>query len=366
MNKKLIYLVVGARPNFMKIAPLVRALEKTSKNFRFRLIHTGQHNNSEMNEVFLADLGIPSPDVYLNGSGGSHAEQTAKIMIEFEKECMKIRPDFVLVVGDINSTLACAIVSKKLDINLIHVEAGLRSRDRKMPEEINRILTDAISDLFFVTEPSAVDNLVAEGHDLEKIYYVGNVMIDNLFYQLKKLSSIDQTNFDSYKLKSSLNRYGVLTLHRPSNVDRPEDLEGIIKSVNQVSKIIPIIFPVHPRTNITLKKCNIIFSSEVHLLPPLAYKEFLSIWKDSEFIMTDSGGLQEETTALGIPCVTLRNNTERPSTIISGTNRLVGSPPLGLSKTVKHILSEDKAGSKIPEYWDGLAAERIIEILTKI
>ena len=365
MKKKLISLVVGARPNFMKIAPLVRALNNHSDNFSYQIIHTGQHNSIEMNEVFFSDLGIPSPDVYLKGSGGSHSEQTARIMIGFEQECVKSKPDIVLVVGDINSSMACAIVTKKMHIKLIHVEAGLRSGDREMPEEINRILIDSISDLLFVTEPTGLENLLVEGHSLDEIHYVGNVMIDNLFYQLKKMDNYDFSSLMSHSLKSSIGRYGVFTIHRPSNVDSYKVLEKIIKSINEVSRILPIIFPVHPRTRLNIEKWKIKFDSNVHLIPSLPYMEFLSVWKDSALVMTDSGGLQEETTALGVPCITLRNNTERPITLELGTNHLVGSPPVGLLKLVSDILTDAKKNITLPKYWDGKSADRIVQILVR-
>ncbi|MDC1387045.1 UDP-N-acetylglucosamine 2-epimerase (non-hydrolyzing) [Candidatus Thioglobus sp.] len=365
MNKKLISLVVGARPNFMKIAPIVRALKNNSDNFSYRIIHTGQHNNKEMNDVFFRELEIPPPDVYLKGNGGTHSEQTARIMIGFEQECVKSKPDIVLVVGDINSSMACAIVTKKMHIKLIHVEAGLRSGDREMPEEINRILIDSISDLLFVTEPTGLENLLFEGHSPDEIHYVGNVMIDNLFYQLKKMDNYDFSSLMSHSLKSSLDRYGVFTIHRPSNVDSYKVLERIIKSINEVSKILPIIFPVHPRTRLNIEKWKIKFDSNVHLITSLPYMEFLSVWKDSALVMTDSGGLQEETTALGVPCITLRNNTERPITLELGTNHLVGSPPVGLLKLVNDILIDTKNNITLPKYWDGKSADRIVQILVR-
>jgi UDP-N-acetylglucosamine 2-epimerase (non-hydrolysing) len=365
MNKKLISLVVGARPNFMKIAPLVRALENVTKDFIYRIIHTGQHNHSEMNEVFFAELGIPSPDIYLKGSGGSHAEQTAKIMIEFERECIKFRPDIVLVVGDINSTLACAIVAKKLHIKLVHVEAGLRSGDQKMPEEINRILTDSISDLFFVTEQSGLSNLLSEGHDLKNIHFVGNVMIDNLIYQKEKLNNLSKDYFSSSKLKNKLKKYAVLTLHRPSNVDNLEIFSEIIKSLNEISISLPIIFPVHPRTRKSIDKFKLSFNENIFLTKPLSYLEFLNLWKDAEVVLTDSGGLQEETSALGISCITIRNNTERPITIEKGTNTLAGNNPNEIINVFNRVISTRNNKINQIEMWDGNAAKRIVEVLLR-
>ena len=339
MTKKTISLVVGARPNFMKIAPILRELDKASNELTYRLIHTGQHNSSEMNEVFFSDLGIPEPDVYLNGSGGTHAEQTARIMIDFEADCVNFKPDVVLVVGDVNSTLACAMVSKKLCIKLVHVEAGLRSGDYEMPEEINRVVTDSISDLFFVTEPSGVENLLHEGHDKDIIHYVGNVMIDNLIYQLTKLNTMDPSKFITNTLKNTLDTFGVVTLHRPSNVDNLEKLSDIMKAINKISNKLPIIFPVHPRTKKNLDKLNFELSPNIFMTPSLPYMEFLNLWMDAEVVLTDSGGLQEETTALGIPCITLRENTERPITVEKGTNRVVGTKYNNIIENVDDVLS---------------------------
>jgi len=366
MNKNLITLVVGARPNFMKMAPIIRELDKFSNIFSYRLINTAQHKDKEMNEVFFSELGIPSPNVYIKPIDGSPLKKIARIMEGFEKECVENRPDLILVVGDVNSTLACAIVAKKLNIKLGHVEAGLRSRDRDMPEEINRIITDSISDLFFITEPEGVDNLLTEGHDVNSIYYVGNVMIDNLIYQKNKLDNYDTSIFESNKLKNSLKRYAVLTLHRPSNVDNLEELTKISKTINKISTTLPIIFPVHPRTSYNLKKFNIKFSPNVYLLSALPYMEFLNIWKDSVLVLTDSGGLQEETTALGVPCVTLRNNTERPITIELGTNNLAGLNQKNILKIVSKILNESKKNTTIPQYWDGKAASRILKVLKNL
>ena len=363
MNKRLISLVVGARPNFMKIAPIVRELDKAFNEFNYRLIHTGQHNSADMNDVFFNELGIPKPDIYLNGRGGSHAEQTARIMIDFEVDCAKYKPDIVLVVGDVNSTLACAIVAKKLLIKLIHVEAGLRSGDNEMPEEINRIVTDSITDLFFVTEPAGVDNLLHEGHDKASIYYVGNVMIDNLNYQVKKLNKIDPSIFKTNELKNTLGNYGVVTLHRPSNVDNVGKLSQLIKAINKISNKLPLIFPIHPRTKLNLEKFNIEFSSNIFLIASLPYMEFLNIWRDAALVLTDSGGLQEETTALGVPCITLRENTERPITVEKGTNRVVGTKYSSIIENVDDILAQSFQKKNIPEYWDGNASKRIIKVL---
>jgi UDP-N-acetylglucosamine 2-epimerase (non-hydrolysing) len=363
MNKTSISLIIGARPNFMKIAPIVRALKNTSEFFTYRLIHTGQHINKEMSEVFLDELGIPEPDAYLNGSGKTQSEQTAKIMVNFEKECSKFRSDIILVVGDINSSLACAIVAKKMHIKLVHVEAGLRSGDRDMPEEINRILIDSITDKYFVTEPEAIKNLINEGHNIDKIHYVGNVMIDNLFFQKEKLNNLPSVNFSTSKLKNKLNRYAVVTLHRPFNVDNKDILAGIVDSLNQISLSLPIIFPVHPRTRKNINKFKIKFNDNIFLTKPLSYLEFLNLWQDSDMVLTDSGGLQEETTALGVRCITIRNNTERPITVEKGTNILAGVAPNDILRAFNKANEKKIIKINKIELWDGNAALRIIDNL---
>jgi len=364
MTGKLITLVVGARPNFMKIAPIVRAIENSKNEIRYRLVHTGQHQDKRMNEVFFQDLGIPSPDIYLKGSGTTHAEQTARIMVEFEKDCEKYKPSMVLVVGDVNSTLACSIAAKKLNIKLVHVEAGLRSGDREMPEEINRIIVDSISDLLFVTEFSGVENLLREGHSAKSIHYVGNVMIDNLFYQNKKLNTGLDYKFPSTSLKEKLGKYAVLTLHRPSNVDDKKTLEGIIMAVNKISDDLPIIFPVHPRTMSNIKTLGIKLSVNVHMVKPMPYLDFLNVWKDSEIVLTDSGGLQEETTALGVKCITIRKNTERPITVSEGTNVLAGVECKNVVEVFRRSISNKGCQINKIELWDGCSASRIVRLLS--
>jgi UDP-N-acetylglucosamine 2-epimerase (non-hydrolysing) len=358
---KTIYLVAGARPNFMKIAPVVRALQAHG-GLRYKIVHTGQHYDREMNEVFFEELGIPSPDVFMGAGGGSHAEQTAKIMLGFEQLCQAERPDAVLVVGDVNSTIACSIVAKKMHIPVAHVEAGLRSGDMAMPEEINRIVTDSISDWFFVTEPAGVENLLREGQPQEKIHFVGHVMVDNVLYQHDKLTQANgSAAFTTSAFKTDQPRYGVVTLHRPSNVDDAKTFAGIGGALRTISEELPLIFPVHPRTRANLDKFGIDLGERVTLTGPLAYMEFLNLWKDAAVVMTDSGGLQEETTALGVPCFTLRENTERPVTVEEGTNVLVGTKPDNILAAFAG-LSETKAGRR-PELWDGKAAERIVAIL---
>jgi len=318
-----IFLIAGARPNFMKIAPIVRAINNPQitqiAQIEYKIVHTGQHYDYEMSQAFFDDLEIPEPDFYLEAGSGSHAEQTAKVMVAFEKVCEDERPDIVVVVGDVNSTLACSVVAKKLMINVAHVEAGLRSFDLSMPEEINRMVTDTLSDYFFVTEESGVENLLKEGKSKERIHFVGHVMIDNLLHQINKLKSEDVSQFGVSELKKNLQRYCFLTLHRPSNVDDKATLTGIVEALNEVSGETPIIFPMHPRTRKMMAEFGIKLNKQVHVLEPLGFRESLFLWKDAVLVMTDSGGLQEETTALGVPCLTIRENTERPITVEIGT-----------------------------------------------
>lgn len=356
-----IFLIAGARPNFMKIAPIIRALDVVD-SIEWQLVHTGQHYDYEMSHSFFDDLDIPEPQFFLDAGSGSHAEQTATIMLAFEIVCLKEHPDLVLVVGDVNSTLACSIVAKKLNIQVAHVEAGLRSFDLSMPEEINRMVADAISDLFFVTEQSGIDNLLQEGKMEERIFFVGHVMIDNLFQQISK-SETEGKVFEYTPLKASLGKYIFLTLHRPSNVDNKIILSSIVDALNDISETIPIIFPVHPRTQKMLDTFDLHLSENINCLPPLGFNEALNLWKDSTLVITDSGGLQEETTALGVPCITLRENTERPITCELGSNRLVGNNPEAILKAVKEVLEIENAEYLIPPKWDGHAAERIVEIL---
>lgn len=361
--KMKILLVAGARPNFMKIAPIIRALEINKKRVEYKLVHTGQHYDFNMSETFFDDLGIPKPDYFMNAGGGSHSEQTAKIMVDFEKICKDEKPGIVLVVGDVNSTLACSIVAKKQNIKVAHVEAGLRSFDMRMPEEINRLVTDAITDYFFTTENEAGQNLLKEGKPQEKIHFVGHVMIDNLLYQHQLIADMDETSFDVSKLKKESGRYIFLTLHRPSNVDDEDRLNDIFGALNSIAKEIPIIFPVHPRTRKMLENFDIALSDNIHLLEPLGFKESLYLWKDSLCVFTDSGGLQEETTALGLPCFTIRENTERPITVTHGTNILVGTSGASLIDEFNKFMAGERKEGKLPDLWDGKASERIVEIL---
>ena len=356
------FLIAGARPNFMKIAPIYREA-LNHDDVECRIVHTGQHYDYEMSQAFFEDLEIPKPNFFLGAGSGTHSTQTAKIMVAFEQLCQKEKPDLVIVVGDVNSTLACSIVAKKLLIEVAHVEAGLRSYDLTMPEEINRIVTDSISDYFFVTENSGVKNLIREGRPKDKIHFVGNVMIDNLFYQLKNLATDDGDRFSTYKLKREKNGYIFLTLHRPSNVDKKENFEEIAAALNTIADERTILFPAHPRTRKMMEQFDIKFSDNISLLPPLGFAESLFLWKDATLVMTDSGGLQEETTALGVPCVTLRENTERPITIEIGTNVLGGTKKDSILSAYRESLKKDGKHSSVPPKWDGKAAERIWKVI---
>jgi UDP-N-acetylglucosamine 2-epimerase (non-hydrolysing) len=359
-----VFLIAGARPNFMKIAPIYRASLRHPA-VRCSIVHTGQHYDQEMSQVFFEELGIPKPSFHLESGSGSHAVQTAKIMTAFEEICETEKPDLVMVVGDVNSTLACSIVAKKLGIGVAHVEAGLRSFDMTMPEEINRMVTDAISNYFFVTEESGVENLLREGKPRERIHYVGHVMIDNLLYQADKLKegTVDIHKLSVHALKQERKRYAFMTLHRPSNVDNHATFQGIVSALNDIAENLPILFPVHPRTLKRAEQFGIQFSKQIVLLPPLGFTASLFLWKDAEVVFTDSGGLQEETTALGVPCVTIRENTERPITVEAGTNVLAGTTREGILSAYGASLRK-KEHAIVPPKWDGRAAARIWNILT--
>jgi UDP-N-acetylglucosamine 2-epimerase (non-hydrolysing) len=352
-----IFIVGGARPNFMKIAPLVWQL--TKKRAAFRLIHTGQHYDYEMSRVFFDELDIPEPDYFLKVGSGTHSEQTARIMVEFEKTCAAERPEIVVVVGDVNSTLACSVCAKKLDIPVAHVEAGLRSGDMTMPEEINRIVTDSISDYLFVTEQSGIYNLRRAGRNESQIFFVGNVMIDTLYYGLKKLRQKPTP-------RPTEDPFGVVTLHRPSNVDNKKTLSEILLALTEISDSADIYFPMHPRTAKNIRDFrlkSLLKNSRVKILAPLSYLEFLSLWKDADFVMTDSGGLQEETTSLGVACFTIRENTERPVTVEEGTNVLVGTERAAIVGEFRKFREGHRKRGRVPEFWDGKTAERIVDLL---
>lgn len=356
--------MAGARPNFMKIAPIFHAASGL-EGIECLIVHTGQHYDYEMSQAFFDDLELPKPDFFLEAGSGSHAEQTAKIMVEFEGVCREQKPDLVIVVGDVNSTLACSIVAKKMWIKVAHVEAGLRSFDLDMPEEINRMVTDAISDYFFVTEESAVANLEREGKTADQVYFVGHVMIDNLLRQVEKLKSLDRRALGVSKLKEDLQGrdYLFLTLHRPSNVDDEKVFSGIVEALNEIAEKYPILFPVHPRTEKMMQKFGLKLSDNIVQLAPLGFRESLFLWQDAAFVLTDSGGLQEETTALGVPCITLRENTERPITVEVGTNLLCGSRPADILAACAKVESGKGRQGRVPPLWDGKAAERIWQIL---
>lgn len=364
MSEPLIYLVAGARPNFMKIAPLVRALDRRLGRQAYRIVHTGQHYDREMSHVFFEELGIPEPDHHLEAGSGSHAAQTARVMLAFEELCVKHPPSAVVVVGDVNSTLACSVVAKKLCIPVAHVEAGLRSGDRSMPEEINRLVTDAIADWFFVTESSGRDHLLAEGKPVQDIHYVGHVMVDNLLYQQSRLATA-KLNGASGAFKAANRRYGVVTLHRPSNVDDKAVFTRLAGALGVIAEDLPLAFPMHPRTRSNMEKFGVRFGPNVTLLPPLGYMDFLALWQDAALVLTDSGGLQEETTALGVPCLTLRDNTERPVTVSEGTNTLVGTDPQLIVSEARRILRGEGKRGRRPELWDGASADRIAAILSE-
>lgn len=357
--------IVGARPNFMKIAPIQREMQRRSSEFRPLIVHTGQHYDEAMSDSFFRDLGIPEPDYHLEIGSASHAVQTAKIMTAFEPVVLAQKPDWVLVVGDVNSTIACALVCSKLGVKIAHVEAGLRSRDRSMPEEINRILTDSISDLLLTTSPDADENLKAEGIPAQKIRFVGNVMIDSLLYNLENAKGLPTRE----GLGVNGTDYAVLTLHRPSNVDEPDVFGGLLAALSDISKRLPIIFPVHPRTRANIERFGFadrVAGSDIRPIDPLGYLDFMNLYSGARLVLTDSGGLQEETTALGIPCLTLRENTERPITIELGTNRLVGTDPDTIRAAANDVLDQDLTiETRIPPLWDGRAAERICDALVE-
>ena len=360
--------VVGARPNFMKIAPLYAEYGKRG-DIEAILVHTGQHYDRMMSQVFFNELGLPKPDVYLGVGSGSHAAQTAEIMKGVEPVLLERQPDVMVVVGDVNSTIACGLVAVKLGIRLAHIEAGLRSGDRTMPEEINRILTDAISDLLFCTEQSGVDNLVREGVPAEKIHLVGHVMIDTLLANLSKAES--SKILMNLREQGHLNGgdYAVLTLHRPSNVDSLAVLERLLDGLDVIQQDMPIVFPVHPRTRKNLDDSilspRLKSMTNLVLTEPLAYLDFLHVMAKARLVLTDSGGIQEETTVLQIPCLTLRENTERPVTIEKGSNELVGTDPARIAEAYGRIKKGCWKTAQIPPLWDGRAAERIVDILVK-
>lgn len=347
----------------MKVAPIVAAMKKRPNKFKPLVVHTGQHYDTAMSDTFFTDLELPEPDMHLGVGSGTHAAQTAAVMQRFEPVIIEQNPDWVMVVGDVNSTLACALVCVKLGNKVAHVEAGLRSRDRTMPEEINRLLTDQISDLLFTTSEDADRNLLAEGIPAERIRFVGNVMIDSL---IKNLERARQSTIKS-RLGLAEGSYAVLTLHRPSNVDNRQTFEGILDALEAISRSLPIVFPVHPRTRKTIAELGLSKRVEVitdlRLIDPLGYLDFLNLYSTARMVLTDSGGIQEETTALGIPCLTLRHNTERPVTVELGTNVIVGTDPQRIISAANAALNGINNSSRQVPLWDGHAAERIVDAL---
>lgn len=361
--------IVGARPNFMKMSPIIEAMNKYPERIEHILVHTGQHYDEKMSKAFFDDLGMPKPDINLEVGSGSHAEQTARIMVEFEKVCLQEKPDLVIVVGDVNSTMACTITAKKLGIRVAHVEAGLRSRDMGMPEEVNRLCTDVLCDYLFTTDYMADENLQAEGVAKEKIFFVGNVMIDTLLKHRAMASGLDVGK----RLGLKPGQYATLTMHRPSNVDDKATLQGILEALKEISAEEPIIFPIHPRTRKMAEQFGLSHyfnqGDEVQgiwLTDPLGYLDFLHLNMNARMVLTDSGGLQEETTVLGVPCITMRHNTERPITCEIGSNVIVGNDPEMILAAARKVLDGNAPEGQVPDKWDGKAADRIVEVLLDV
>jgi UDP-N-acetylglucosamine 2-epimerase (non-hydrolysing) len=364
-DKKYIHLIVGARPNFMKMAPLYRALEKEEKFCRAVIIHTGQHYDEKMSKLFFEELKMPEPEAYLEVGSGSHGKQTARIMERYEDYIFRTgKPDLVIVAGDVNSTIAAALVAKKLHIPVAHVEAGLRSYDERMPEEINRVLTDRISDILLTPSRDADENLIREGIDPEKIFFVGNIMIDSLLEHKEKA---EKSTIKSRLGLQEGEKYVLITLHRPSNVDEREGLEVILDAFGEIGKKCKLIFPMHPRTKKNIEEFKleekIKTIDNLIITEPLGYLDFLKLEMEAELVLTDSGGIQEETTFFGVPCLTLRENTERPITISQGTNRLVRLDTESIIEAAKEAMEEKVKRGKVPELWDGKASCRIAEVI---
>jgi UDP-N-acetylglucosamine 2-epimerase (non-hydrolysing) len=352
--------VAGARPNFMKVAPVIRALD--ARGAMSILVHTGQHYDDAMSAAFFTDLGLPEPDVHLEVGSGSHAAQTARIMERIEPVLLEHRPDLTAVVGDVNSTIAAALVCAKLGLPVAHVEAGLRSFDRTMPEEVNRVLTDQVSDLLFITSPEAEDNLIAEGVARSKIHFVGNPMIDSLESHRERARSSTAL----HTLGVTPGGYGLVTLHRPSNVDDPQIFRGILDALLDVAGQVPLVFPAHPRTVKMIGEFGLgsaVSGSGLTVVEPLGYLDFLHLMANARIVLTDSGGIQEETTILGVPCMTLRWNTERPITVELGTNRLVGTDPEAIRREARSVLAAPMPSGARPPLWDGKAGDRIADII---
>ena len=360
-----VMVVVGARPNFMKAAPIIERMKRFSDFLDPILVHTGQHYDRRLSQLFFDELKMPKPELHLGVGSGTHAEQTAKIMMEFEKVVLENTPHLVVVVGDVNSTLACALVAAKCKILIAHIEAGLRSFDMGMPEEINRIMTDRITDFHFTTESSACQNLINEGADENAIFFVGNVMIESLLNHIKIAQSRGITN----QLGLEMKNYALLTLHRPENVDDSRTLKNILGAVNNVAEKVPVIFPCHPRTRLSIDKYKLssyFGETGIRLVDPVGYLDFLKLESEAALVLTDSGGIQEETTVLNIPCLTLRKSTERPVTLTEGTNILVGAYPEKIVAAAENILNGNVKTGKFPKYWDGRVAERIVDVFMNV
>ncbi len=355
--------LVGARPNFVKIAPLHKAFREMKPEIQHKICHTGQHFDKNMSKIFFDELALPRPDFYLGISGGSHTSQTARIMLELEKVLLSEKPDMLIVPGDVNSTMAGSLVAAKSGIPLAHIESGLRSFDRGMPEEINRMITDTLADYLFVSEKSGITNLKKEGIADNKVFFVGNIMIDSLVHYLPMANK--STILDRMKLEPG--GYLLGTFHRPSNVDKPEHLQGLFEMLNHLAAGKPLVFPIHPRTRNNMKSFGLLenLNPNILLTDPIGYIDFLALIKNAELVITDSGGIQEETTFLGIPCVTVRDNTERPITVELGTNILAGTNFKDVEKECFQILNGTKMTGKVPELWDGKTAERIVRILSE-
>ncbi len=358
MSRLSVLAVAGCRPNFVKLGPLMRAMRRQD-GLEPLLVHTGQHYDRRLSEVFFRDLGLPEPDVSLGVGSGSHAVQTARLMEGLERVLLERRPDLVLVVGDVNSTVAAALTAVKLGFPVAHVEAGLRSHDREMPEEVNRVVTDQLSDLLFATEPAAVENLAREGIAGDRVRLSGNVMVDAL---LGSLDRIERSEILA-RLALAPGGYAVVTLHRPENVDDPDDALGIVAALERIQRRLPVVFPVHPRTRARFEGTEagrrIAAAPGIRPVEPLGYLDFLRLVQGAALVLTDSGGLQEETTVLGVPCLTLRPNTERPATVTEGTNRIVGTEPEAIVAAASQALAGDWPAGRVPELWDGAAAPRI-------
>ncbi|MBP47677.1 MAG: UDP-N-acetylglucosamine 2-epimerase (non-hydrolyzing) [Myxococcales bacterium] len=357
MQPQRVTCVVGARPNFMKVAPVVEALQK--RGLTVRLVHTGQHYDAKMSSVFFDDLGMPVPDAFLQVGSANHAVQTARVMERFDADCESFEPHLVLVAGDVNSTLACALVAAKRGIAVGHIEAGLRSRDWTMPEEINRILTDNCSDLLLTPSADGDDNLLAEGFEPWRIVRVGNLMIDSLRKNIDRAQRLQVPE----SLGLIPGSYAVATLHRPSNVDEPEQLAKLFAALGEVSRDMAVLFPIHPRTRARVEAASLPVADGLQLVEPLGYLQFLGVMANCKLMITDSGGIQEETTALGIPCLTIRDNTERPITVDEGTNTLLGSEAGRIVPAVREILKTGGKSGRIPDGWDGHAAQRVADVV---